>query len=154
MSQINNGLYTSASSEWRTPPELFERCNDRWGPFTLDAAASPENALCAPFFTTERSAFDYPWNASNGLVWMNPPYGREIKDWVYRAWEQVVLDNASRVVALLPARTDTRWWQDYCTGPLVTVHFLRGRVKFLDAQGNQQQSAPFPSAVVVFERPF
>lgn len=148
MGSINGGLYTSGSSEWRTPPDLFKRCSERWGPFDLDVAASHENALATPLI----DGLSDVWH---GRCWMNPPYGREIGDWIFRAWEEVIGDCASRVVALLPARTDTRWWQDYIEdSPFATVHFLRGRVKFLDAQGKPQGPAPFPSAIVVFERPF
>lgn len=164
---VNGGLYTSASAEWRTPQDLFDRCNARWGPFNLDAAATEANALC-PFHCVATCNHDHSDDTphyrygcdGNGLegvwrgrVWMNPPYGREIGNWVKRAYDCVDLGFAERVVCLLPARTDTRWWQDYVTRAS-EVHFLKGRVKFLDAQGKQQQSAPFPSAIVVFERPF
>jgi len=49
------------------------------------------------------------------------------------------------VVCLLPARTDTRWWQDNVPGASFVV-FIRGRLRF----GNATNSAPFPSALVVF----
>jgi hypothetical protein len=49
------------------------------------------------------------------------------------------------VVCLVPARTDTAWWHDYAMKGKIT--FIRGRLKF----GGQKNSAPFPSAVVVFD---
>lgn len=73
---------------------------------------------------------------------MNPPYGRGIGAWVKKAYETA--QEGTPVVCLLPARTDTQWWQDYCTRGL--VHFVRGRLKF----GGHQNSAPFPSAIVIF----
>jgi len=73
---------------------------------------------------------------------MNPPYGRGIGAWVKKAYETA--QEGTPVVCLLPARTDTRWWHDYCTKGL--IHFVRGRLKF----GGHQNSAPFPSAVVIF----
>lgn len=54
--------------------------------------------------------------------------------------------DAELVVCLLPARTDTAWWHDYCMRG--EVRFLRGRLKF----GNSKNSAPFPSALVIFKR--
>lgn len=75
---------------------------------------------------------------------MNPPYGRAISAWVRKAWESHVLNGAT-VVCLLPARTDTRWWHDYCMRGRIT--FVRGRLKF----GGSPHPAPFPNAVVVFE---
>jgi hypothetical protein len=73
---------------------------------------------------------------------MNPPYGRQIKLWVKKAYESSL--NRATVVCLLPARTDTSWWHDYCSKG--SVEFIRGRLKF----GGSKNSAPFPSAVVVF----
>lgn len=75
---------------------------------------------------------------------MNPPYGRNIGKWVEKAYKSS-LDGAT-VVCLLPVRTDTAWWHDYCMRGVVM--FLRGRLKFSGAKNN----APFPSAIVVFGR--
>jgi site-specific DNA-methyltransferase (adenine-specific) len=75
---------------------------------------------------------------------MNPPYGRAIKDWIKKAYEEGQ-KNDTTVVALIPARTDTRYWHDYVMKS-DAVYFIRGRLKF----GNGENSAPFPSAVVVF----
>lgn len=45
---------------------------------------------------------------------------------------------------LLPARTDTAWWWDWCMQG--QIRFIRGRLKF----GGCKNSAPFPSAIVIF----
>jgi site-specific DNA-methyltransferase (adenine-specific) len=76
---------------------------------------------------------------------MNPPYGKEISKWMKKAYESA-RDGDATVVCLVPARTDTAWWHDYAMKGDIT--FIRGRLKF----GNAKNSAPFPSAVVVFER--
>ena len=73
---------------------------------------------------------------------MNPPYGREIGKWVKKAYEES--RKGTPVVCLLPARTDTAWWNDYCAKGL--IKFVRGRLKF----GNAETGAPFPSAIVIF----
>ena len=73
---------------------------------------------------------------------MNPPYGREISKWVRKAYETAL--QGATVVCLLPARTDTAWWHDYCMRGDIT--FIRGRLKF----GGCANPAPFPSAVVAF----
>ena len=70
---------------------------------------------------------------------MNPPYGREIGRWMKKASEA-----SATVVCLVPARTDTAWWHDYAMQG--EIEFLRGRLKF----GDSKNSAPFPSAIVVF----
>ncbi len=73
---------------------------------------------------------------------MNPPYGREIGKWVKKAYDSTLA--GATVVCLVPARTDTAWWFDYCAKG--EIRFLRGRLKF----GGSKNAAPFPSAIIVF----
>jgi hypothetical protein len=82
----------------------------------------------------------------SGKVFVNPPYGREIGQWVRKAWEESL--HGTLVVCLVPARVDTRWWHDYAKKG--HVYFLRGRLKF----GGASNSAPFPSAIVTFGKFF
>lgn len=77
---------------------------------------------------------------------MNPPYGRQIGNWVKKATEAAAARKAT-VVCLLPARTDTAWWHDYVM-KANEIRLIRGRLKFGDGKG----SAPFPSAIVVFRK--
>jgi phage N-6-adenine-methyltransferase len=135
---INDGMFTSATCEWETPQNFFDKWHKEFD-FTLDACATPDNAKCPRFFTKEQDGLSLPWT---GRVWMNPPYGREIGKWVRKAYEEA--QRGCTVVCLLPARTDTAWWHDYCAKG--EVHFVRGRLKF----GGSKNSAPFPSAVVIF----
>lgn len=76
-------------------------------------------------------------------MWLNPPYGRAIGLWMAKA--VAAAEAGATVVCLVPSRTDTRWWHDYVL-PHGQVEFIRGRLKF----GGCKNSAPFPSAVVVF----
>lgn len=144
-------MYSSKSGKHRTPPELYDAANARWGPFILDAAATVDDCMGNCVFLPD--AFICDWY---GRVWLNPPYGREIGKWIERAWTMVDYGLAERVVCLLPARTDTRWWQDFIVESygLATVHYLPGRVHFLTESSEEQGPAPFPSAIVVFEKPF
>jgi len=73
---------------------------------------------------------------------MNPPYGRTIGKWVKKAYEASL--DGSTVVCLVPARTDTAWWHDFCVKG--EIRFIRGRLKF----GGHKWNAPFPSAIVIF----
>jgi site-specific DNA-methyltransferase (adenine-specific) len=79
-------------------------------------------------------------------VFLNPPYGRNLKDWVRKGYEEGQKDN-TMVVMLIPARTDTQYWHDYVM-KADEIRFVRGRIKF----GDGTNSAPFPSAVVVFRK--
>ena len=76
---------------------------------------------------------------------MNPPYGREIERWMRKALESA--QQGATVVCLVPARTDTKWWHRYAMRG--EIRYLRGRLKF----SNSENSAPFPSAVVIFIDP-
>lgn len=133
-------MFSSASDEWATPQELFDRLNKIFR-FNLDAAATLENAKCNEFYTKEENGLSRPWH---GNVWLNPPYGRQIGAWVKKAYEEVTRGGAASVVLLLPARTDTAWYHDYCKKGFVV--FMRGRLKF----GGAKNAAPFPSMIVIF----
>ena len=129
---------SSATDEWATPQDFFDRLNAEFG-FTLDVCALPESAKCEAYFTPETDGLAQDWR---GVCWMNPPYGREIGRWMRKAWESCIA--GATVVCLVPARTDTAWWHDFAMRG--EIRYVRGRLKF----GNAKNSAPFPCAVVVF----
>ncbi|MDQ7227319.1 phage N-6-adenine-methyltransferase [Staphylococcus haemolyticus] len=133
--------YSSKSNEWATPQNLFDELNDEFN-FTLDPCATDENAKCSKYFTVEDDGLSKNW--SNEVVFMNPPYGREIKKWIKKAYEESL--NGATVVCLIPARTDTTYWHDFIFDRADDIRFLRGRLKF----GGSKNSAPFPSAIVVY----
>ena len=136
----SNVHFSSASDDWPTPAEYYARLSKLFN-FTLDPCASESNRKCNTFFDSSIDGLAQSWQ-TEGAVFMNPPYGRAIGKWVKKAYEESL--KGTPVVCLLPARTDTAWWQDYCTKGL--VKFVRGRIKFGDATN----SAPFPSAIVIF----
>ena len=137
---MNNELmFSSETDMWATPQKFFDRLN-AFFKFELDACATPENSKCHNFFTKTQDGLKQDWT---GTVWMNPPYGREIGKWVAKAYAESRL-HGSTIVCLLPSRTDTKWWHDYCVKGEIT--FIKGRLKFGDAKN----SAPFPSAIVIF----
>jgi phage N-6-adenine-methyltransferase len=131
----------SATVEWGTPQQLFDELNAEFG-FTLDAAASDLNHKCDRYFTLNDDALKQDWD---GVVWLNPPYGRVLNVWMRKAYEESV--KGATVVCLVPSRTDTAWWHDYAIKG--EVRFIRGRVKFVRDDGHSD-SAPFGSAIVVF----
>lgn len=134
-------MFSSKTEMWETPQDFFDKLNEEFH-FTLDVCAIPENAKCENFYTPEIDGLKQPWK---GVVWCNPPYGRQIGSWVRRALFASVAGNT--VVMLLPTRTDTRWFHEYIYGRKnVEIRFIRGRLKF----GGSKNSAPFPSMVVVF----
>lgn len=138
---LNASMLSSKTYEWATPQDLFDNLNAQYF-FELDVCATPEKAKCARYYTQEQDGLQQKWE---GRCWMNPPYGRKIGQWVQKAYESSL--QGATVVCLLPARTDTAWWHDFCIAHAAKITFLRGRLKFGDAK----HSAPFPSAVVLFE---
>ena len=130
-------FFSSKSEEWETPQDLFDKINEEFH-FTVDVAASDTNHKCPKYYTRQQDGLSQVWC---GVVWCNPPYGREIAKWVQKA-----LYSRATTVILLPARTDTAWFHEYVIGK-AEVRFIRGRLKF----GGSKNSAPFPSMIVIFQ---
>jgi site-specific DNA-methyltransferase (adenine-specific) len=134
--------FSSATDNWSTPQDLFDRLDAVYN-FEWDVCADPINTKVAGcFFTKEQNGLSFDWHKTASRLWMNPPYGRGIGGWVKKAYEESL--KGCTVVCLLPARTDTRWFHDYCTKG--KIEFIKGRLKF----GGHKNSAPFPSMIVVF----
>jgi phage N-6-adenine-methyltransferase len=132
--------FRSTTDLWSTPQPLFDTLNAEFG-FTLDVCALPDNAKCAAYFTPIQDGLQQVWT---GSCWCNPPYGAVIGRWVQKAYESA--QAGALVVCLLPARPDTGWWHHFVMR-FAEVRFLKGRLKF----GGARNSAPFPSAVVIFK---
>jgi len=132
-------MFSSATDMWATPQYFFDKLNAAFR-FETDVCATNENTKCDRWYTPEMDGLSRNWN---GVCWMNPPYGRGIGAWIEKAYMSARVNGAT-VVCLIPARVDTRWRHDYCMKGEIT--YIKGRLKFGDAR----DSAPFPSAVVVF----
>lgn len=143
MGTVNEGLFTSNTDEWGTPWDFFDQLDAEFG-FTLDVCANEGNAKVPTFLSKLDDGLSREWA---GVCWMNPPYGRQIGDWVRKAYESS-LDGAT-VVCLIPARTDTAYWHDYVM-KADEVRLIRGRLSFDGGHEPTAHNAPFPSAVVVF----
>jgi phage N-6-adenine-methyltransferase len=140
---MNTVVHSSQSVMWETPQWLFDEYN-RLYKFNTDVCAIAENAKCDHYFCPEVDGLKQVWE---GACWMNPPYGRGITgQWVEKAYNES--KGGTTVVALLPARTDTRWFHQFIyKQPGVELIFLKGRLKF----GNSINGAPFPSMIVIFK---
>ena len=137
----SNVHFMAERQDWETPQFLFDGLNAEFG-FELDVCATAENAKCKRYFSEQDDGLTQIWE---GVCWMNPPYGRQIERWMKKAFESA--REGALVVCLVPARTDTRWWHKYAMWG--EIRYLRGRLRF----GSSANSAPFPSAVVVFRPP-
>jgi len=146
----DDARFTSKSDNWGTPPELFSALNEVYD-FQLDAAASTRNHLCKHYFTRQQNALRKDWSPYR-RVWLNPPYGRGMQNWMRKAYEES--RKGALVVCLVPVRTDTRWWQDWVKDK-AWVTFVPGRLRFVrhDKGGERGDAAPFASALVTYEPP-
>lgn len=121
--------FSSQRMDWKTPKAVYQ---------TLNAEFAFNHDPCPPNYVIDGLSSE--WGESN---YVNPPYGRELPKWVQKSYEESV--KGKTVVMLIPSRTDTRWWHDYCM-KADEIRFIKGRLKFDD----QENPAPFPSAIVIF----
>lgn len=140
---MKNVHFSSKTDNWATPDKVFAQINADFGPFTLDPCSDKDNAKTPKFFTKEDDGLAQDWGKHR--VFMNPPYGKTIGAWIKKAYETA--QNGGYVVCLVPARTDTKYWHEYCMKG--EIWFIKGRISF----GNSKTPAPFPSAIVVFRPP-
>lgn len=143
---FNSTALTSNRGDWRTPKDLFDNLNREFH-FELDAAANDENHLCPMYFTQDISAFINDW--SEPTVFCNPPYSRDIGQWIKRAWQQSRI-HGNTIVLLIPSRTDTNWWHEFVMNYADEIRLIKGRLKFTHPNEPESQSSTFPSAIVVF----
>lgn len=150
---MNEALFSSKNMNWCTPQDFFGKLNAEFH-FVLDAAATERSAKCEKYYTPETDGLVQSWNCGGGAVFCNPPYGREIRKWVRKAYTEA--QNGQTIVLLIPARTDTAYFHDYIYGK-AEIRFVRGRLTFTDEEGNSQKDkngrampAPFPSMIVIY----
>ena len=135
----NNLMFSSKSNECSTPQDFFDELNNIYN-FTLDPCANNENHKCDKYYTIEENGLLKSWD--NEIVFMNPPYGREIGKWMKKAYNEK--EKAIAIVCLIPSRTDTKYWHEYAMEG--EIYFVKGRLKF----ENKKNGAPFPSAIIIF----
>ena len=137
--------FTSTRQDWTTPKSLYNVLDAEFH-FEWDLAASDTNHLAPNFFTEEDSALRNTWT---GSCWLNPPYGgsgeNSLQRWIRKAYEETRKDGTT-VVMLIPARTNTKWFANYCL-KAKEIRFIIGRPKF----GGADHGLPQPLVLVVFE---
>ena len=138
----NDGRWHSRGSDWSTPQELFDDLNNEFN-FTLDPCASEWNAKCDYYISEKEDGLKQDWGTQ--VVFMNPPYGKALNDWMKKAYESAL--KGATVVCLVPSATDTSWWHDYAMKG--EIRYLRGRPRFVTKEKTWQQTFS-PSVIVVF----
>jgi site-specific DNA-methyltransferase (adenine-specific) len=135
-------LMSSDKMDWGTPQELFDVLHGVFD-FRVDAAASSHNAKCDRYFSESPGKCGLVHQWPSLPVFCNPPYGRQIGQWVNKAYLETE-HMCPRAVLLVPSRTETAWFQTMWKARALV--FIRGRLRFEGANN----SAPFPSVLGVF----
>jgi len=130
--------YSTGEEDWLTPPHIVAAVGRTLGHIDLDPCASLSFADNVPATKRLTECEDGLGSEWRGTVYMNPPYGRVIGDWVDKLVAEYTRGNVTAAVALVPARTDTAWFSLLADAALCLV---RGRLKF----GSMDSGAPFPS---------
>lgn len=133
------------TDEWLTPPSLIQAL----GAFDLDPCAPP---LSRRLWATARDHYSLPdqdglilpWH---GRVWLNPPYGRVLAQWLERMAEH------GDGTALIFARTETAAFQHWVWPMASAVLFLEGRLNFHRAvTGEVTNDGGAPSMLIAYDR--
>ena len=127
---FNKVMFSSATDHWSTPKDVYDALDKE---FHFDFDPCPLNSKQDNLYKI--------WEANS--VFVNPPYSN-IKLWAEACYHNSEV--GTTVVMLIPSRTDTRWWHDYVM-KATEIRFIKGRLKFDD----QENPAPFPSCIAVFE---
>ena len=123
--------------EWLTPPLIIET----FGPFDLDPCAPVQRPwnTASTHYTIADDGLTLPWQ---GLVWCNPPYGPKTGDWLAKC-----IDHGN-CLALVFARTDTKWFQNQVWPHATSLYFIAGRLSFFHSSGIQGGTAGAPSVLI------
>jgi hypothetical protein len=123
--------FSSLRLDWQTPKAVYDELDKEFH-FNFDPC--PHNSLW--------DGLSIDWKERN---FINPPYGREIGKWLAKGWNEHL--KGKLCVFLIPSRTDTKWWHEYCMFA-EEIRYIKGRLKFDDCEN----SAPFPSCIVIFKQ--
>jgi len=142
-----NSRTKKSKDYWETPPNIFELLNKEFQ-FTLDAAASDDNHLCANYFTKEVDGLKQDWK--DEIVFCNPPYNKK-DDWIKKCYEERQKDNTI-IVMLIPNGTETESFHKYGM-KAYEIRLMKGRIEFLingkkpDKSGNNRGSI-----IIIFKK--
>lgn len=142
-----------STDTWLTPPELLwgspKEGYTGLGPFDLDPC-TPEEGM--PWPTAARmlkpsdDGLATAW-PDDAFVFLNPPFGRG-----QEAWMEKMANHPGGGIALVFARTETRWFQRFVLNhPNVSaVVFQEGRLKFHRANGDVGDAPPAGPAWIAY----
>lgn len=139
---IDNNAFKSKSEEYETPKEIFEPLQKEFD-LQLDVCATKKNHKLKIYFTKEDDSLTKNWDKN---FWMNPPFCRNLKKWIQKAYEES--QKGVTGVLILPIRSNTLWWHKYIIDTKAEVRFLKGETKFV----GHERGLWLPFAIVIFKK--
>lgn len=119
------------------------------GAIDVDPASSEaanQVVKATQFFTAADDGLAKEWV---GRVWMNPPYAQPlIANFCEKLADEVRAGNVTQACVLVNNATETAWFQTLLD-VAAAVCFIKGRVKFLDAQMNPN-GAPLQGQALLY----
>lgn len=132
--------HNSGNNEWYTPPEYLEAARRVMGAIDLDPASSDfanRNVQAAIYFTAEDDGLTRAWG---GRVFLNPPYsGDLVGRFATKTLQELAAGTVTEAILLVNNGTETAWFQALAA-QAQAVCFPKGRIRYLDATGEQKQS--------------
>jgi len=141
--------HNSGNNEWYTPPEYIEAAHGVMGQIDLDPASSDlanKTVRAATYYTVENNGLFFDWA---GCVWMNPPYSSDsIGSFCKKLAEHVQEGDVTEACVLVNNATETGWFNTILD-IASAVCLIKGRVKFIDTDGNPS-GAPLQGQIVLY----
>lgn len=141
----------SLKDDFRTPRDIFNQLDKRYGPFEIDVAAHCENNLCENYFDIKMNGLNQIWK---GKVWSNPPYD-DIESWLKKGIRSLNEGDCELVCFLIPSYTDLAYWHDYIFPNAYEIVFFRSRINFggpFSVERQKGSSSRNPSAGVIITK--
>lgn len=133
----NHRAQGTGQNEWHTPEEYLGAAKWVLGTIDLDPASSEaaQHYVCAEtYYTKADDGLSKPWA---GHVWLNPPYSQPlISQFVARLVDEYTAGNVSQAIMLTHNYTDTAWFHA-AERAATLICFTRGRIRFIDEQGEE-----------------
>lgn len=157
---VQKKMMSSKTMTYRTPKEFLRVLRAFAGDdgIALDPAGHKKSIVRAKkqfLLSLGEDGLKKSWvTKHNGIVYVNPPYGRQVIHWIRKAIRQYHKSGERlEIIMLVAARPDTIWFQELAMNHASRVCFWRGRLKFLGpTKSGKREPAMFPSAVLYFGR--